>query len=193
MRCAMSSASTTRAVDRDDVVARLAARPPRPACRAAPGRRRRRLPAADMNRTAKRTTAKTRFVAGPGEDDGDALPGALPPVRVRRRGRRAISATPRSAPSGGWSPAERVSQLARAASARAASSSPACERPLRARSTGPTSSGRLAQRAAEVHVDVARRGPVHPRDLHVAAERDRADAVLDPLRFIFTSAGGKPM
>ena len=47
--------------------------------------------------------------------------------------------------------------------------------------TGAASSGRSLERAPEVHVDVARRRPVHPRDLHVAAERDRADAVLDPV------------
>ena len=46
--------------------------------------------------------------------------------------------------------------------------------------------GRLLPRGAEMDVEVAGRRPVHPRDLHVAAERDRADAVLDsvalPLR-----------
>ena len=39
----------------------------------------------------------------------------------------------------------------------------------------------LLRRTAEVHVHVGRRRAVHPRDLHVAAERDRADAVLDAL------------
>src|SRR5947207_3109184 len=41
--------------------------------------------------------------------------------------------------------------------------------------------GSLLERTAEVDVDVRRRRTVHPRDLHVAAERDRADAVLDAL------------
>ena len=48
------------------------------------------------------------------------------------------------------------------------------------------SQGASFDRAAEVDVEVAGRRPVHPRDLHVAPERDRADAVLDsaalPLR-----------
>ena len=41
--------------------------------------------------------------------------------------------------------------------------------------------GALVACRIEVGVEIARRGPVHPRDLHVAAERDRADAVLDPV------------
>ena len=40
---------------------------------------------------------------------------------------------------------------------------------------------RLLDRAAEDGVDVARRGPVHARDLHEAAERDHPDPVLDPV------------
>src|SRR5439155_3719769 len=39
----------------------------------------------------------------------------------------------------------------------------------------------LGERRPEVHVHVGRRGPVHPGDLHVAPERDRADPVFDPL------------
>ena len=41
--------------------------------------------------------------------------------------------------------------------------------------------GILLQHRAELHVDVRRRRPVHPGDLHVAAEGDRADSVLDSL------------
>ena len=51
----------------------------------------------------------------------------------------------------------------------------------RSSSTGRRSDGLLLDRSAEVHVEVARRRAVHARDLHVAAERDRADAVLDPV------------
>src|SRR4029077_18201251 len=41
--------------------------------------------------------------------------------------------------------------------------------------------GVLAQHTPEVRVGVARRRTVHARNLHVAAERDRANAVLDPV------------
>src|SRR4029077_9028758 len=41
--------------------------------------------------------------------------------------------------------------------------------------------GALAQHTPEVRVGVARRRAVHTGNLHVAAERDRADAVLDPV------------
>src|SRR5207244_6280733 len=39
----------------------------------------------------------------------------------------------------------------------------------------------LLRRRPEEHVEIRRRRTVHPRDLHVAAERDRTDPVLDPL------------
>ena len=39
----------------------------------------------------------------------------------------------------------------------------------------------LGDRATEVDVEVAGRGPVHARDLDVAAQRDRPDPVLDPV------------
>ena len=39
---------------------------------------------------------------------------------------------------------------------------------------------RLVDRRAELALEVGARRLVHPRDLHVAAERDRADPVLDP-------------
>src|SRR5436190_19030396 len=39
----------------------------------------------------------------------------------------------------------------------------------------------LLERAAEVDVDVRRRRTMHPGDLHVAAERNRTDPVLDAL------------
>ena len=40
--------------------------------------------------------------------------------------------------------------------------------------------GRLFDRPGELRLEVGARGLVHPRNLHVAAERDRTDAVLDP-------------
>ena len=40
--------------------------------------------------------------------------------------------------------------------------------------------------------EVARRRAVHPGDLHVAAERDRADAVLDAAAVVFAIGGPKP-
>ncbi len=39
----------------------------------------------------------------------------------------------------------------------------------------------VAENAPEPHVDVTGVRAVHPRDLHEAAERDGADAVLDPV------------
>ena len=44
-----------------------------------------------------------------------------------------------------------------------------------------SSHGASSRRPRQCRVEVARRGAMHPRDLHVAAERDRADAVLDPV------------
>ena len=54
---------------------------------------------------------------------------------------------------------------------------------------GPGQFGCLVQRAPEVRVQVGRRGPVHPGDLHVATERDRSDAVLDAAAVDFRDRG----
>jgi hypothetical protein len=50
----------------------------------------------------------------------------------------------------------------------------------------------LVQRRPEMHVQVGRRRPVHPGDLHVAAERDHAEAVLDPVARPLDRRGREP-
>ena len=52
--------------------------------------------------------------------------------------------------------------------------------------------GLLVQCGAHPRFEVPRRGTVHARDLHVAAERDRADAVLDPLAPELHDRGREP-
>ena len=118
-------------------------------------------------------------MAGPCGDHGHLLPGALAPVRVG---------------------AERVPELLQAAAGRfGRAGRELClggrvlelvqgrarrlevalgERPLDAvdRRQQPRL---LVERGAEVQVDVGRRRPVHPGDLHVAAERDHPEPVLD--------------
>ena len=96
---------------------------------------------------------------------------------------------PRSKPAGGSSPT--IACISSSAASAAASSPESSAR--FSRCTGAGELGALLERAAEVHVDVRRRRPVHPGDLHVAAERDHADAVLDPVaRRLRRAAGGKP-
>ena len=51
---------------------------------------------------------------------------------------------------------------------------------------------RLRENAPKPHVDVPGRGTVHPGDLHEAAERDRADAVLDPVVRALHDCGREP-
>jgi hypothetical protein len=129
---------------------------------------------------------------GPGRDHGQPFPGALAPVGVR---------------------AEGVVELAQAAVGRA----PGLRRELGARerlaerreraarfvegALGHEPLGAfdirqqarlLVQRRREVHVQVGRRRPVHARDLHVAAERDHAEAVLDPVARPLDRRGREP-
>ena len=51
---------------------------------------------------------------------------------------------------------------------------------------------RVLDRVREPSLGVVRDRPVHPRDGHEAAERDRADAVLDPVSHRLHDGGRKP-
>ncbi len=118
--------------------------------------------------------------AGPGGDHQEPLPGSLPPVGVRPERVGELFQAPTRRPlrvrgelrltDGALELGQSRLRLLEVALRHQALD--ALDRRQQAR--------RLVQRRAEVHVEVGRRRPVHPRDLHVAAERNRADAVLDP-------------
>ena len=118
---------------------------------------------------------------GPGKDDGNPLPRPLPPVRVVGDAVAQFGqATPRRA-------FRRRSELRRGdralelrerlARRREVSHFEHALYPRRLREQTRI----LFQRRPELHVDVRRRRAVHPGDLHVTAQRDRADPVLDLL------------
>src|SRR5262245_30564286 len=119
--------------------------------------------------------------AGAGGDHGEALPGPLPPVRVRTErvvelGQPAVGRAARLPGEGGVT--QRLLEL-RERMARLLE----CALPDEAlHALDVAQQARLLiQRGPEVHIQIGRRRPVHPRDLHVAAEGDRAEPVLDPV------------
>ena len=127
------------------------------------------------------TTARTRFAAGPAKMTATRFH-----VGARQYASGAseswISVRPRSAErcasgetaASGSAARTRSSAVAGAGVVALVEMAPeVADRPAQRR--------RLLDRTAEVDVEVARGGPVHARDLHVAAERDRSDAVLDPV------------
>src|SRR5437763_9359547 len=116
-----------------------------------------------------------------GEDDGDLLPRALAPVGVGAEGVAKLLdpalrglARPGRERRVGQRLLDRV-ELA-PGSLHLPLLEPAAERRDEREELRP-----LRDRPAEVHVRVRGRRTVHPRDLHVAAERDRPEAVLDPV------------
>src|SRR5436190_15549995 len=116
-----------------------------------------------------------------GEDDRDSLPGPLPPVGILAEAVTQLVDAAFRRPCGGRREL-RLRDLAlelRHVLARGREVS-GLERPLDARRFG-KDARILLQRRAELHVHVRRRRTVHAGDLHVAAERHRADAVLDAL------------
>ena len=116
-----------------------------------------------------------------GEDDGDPLPGRLSPVRVVGEAVAQLRQAParctlgrRRQLSSGDGLLELGQMLARG------------RQVVRLQRT--LDPGRFGKEArvllegrAELHVHVGRCGAVHAGDLHVAAQRDRSDPVLDPL------------
>ena len=136
----------------------------------------------NMYPDATSTTARTMFTPGPGEDDRDALPRPLAPVRVG---------------------AEPVSQLVDRSSRslrRSRTEVRLLDRPLELgeRVSGGVEIARLERRLTRASLRKQARAPpasagasctsrsdaagrCMPGNLHVAAERDRADSVLDPV------------
>ena len=108
-----------------------------------------------------------RSSAGPAAITDDPLPRGLAPVRVGRERPVELLEDAVLPPSSGSSAAS---------CARAASSSPRFERGVE---RGERPRAALLLLGLEALAEVAGRRPVHARDLHVAAERERRDAVLD--------------
>ena len=134
-----------------------------------------------MKTTASASTAKRKFVAGPAKITAIALPGGAASRRRRESASstslKPLSATLRAASeSSAWRDSlGEVGDAAAAARSRSSVERAAPPAPPPPRATAPP------WRAGRSALDVAGRRPVHPRDLHVAAERDRADPVLDPV------------
>ena len=135
---------------------------------------------------------KEEVRAGPGRDHRQALPRALSPVRVRAQRIRQVVK-----PAGGGSFRVRrqrrlldcaLELLQRRAGALEVALGDASLDPLDLREQA----RRLVQRRPEMHVHVGRRWSVHSRDLHVAAQRDRAHAVLDAVAGRLEHGGREP-
>ena len=134
-----------------------------------------RLAASDHEQDGEEDDGEDEVRRRAGDDHGDPLPGSLPPVRV---GGEPVAESPADLRSKPRRPPLAAAPLSSSSAARAPSSSSSAQGALEPLN-GPDELGRVLQRPAEVHVDVGRRRPVHPGDLHVAAQRDRADPVLD--------------
>ena len=163
----------------------------RPICAAGVGRpgpdlalhlvdRRRRPAGAEDEQQREHEDGEDQIDARPGADHCDSLPRALAPVRVRAAVRDLVGPALHPLPRR----RREVGVIRRAFERleRACSSVEVGVGQQALETLGrPDQLGRLMERPAEVRVDVGRRRPVHPRDLHVAPERDRADPVLDPV------------
>ena len=172
-----SNARRRRPVDRDDHVSGLRGPMPRPGVSGDHGARPSRVtPAAtpSMKTTASATIAKRRFVAGPAKmtamrfhvgarqyaSGASASSSSVRPFSaLRRAGSRELGALRSRARASASAARRRRGRRARARARRALD--------------GGASHGASSSAPAEVDVDVAGRRPVHARDLHVAAERDR--------------------
>jgi hypothetical protein len=121
--------------------------------------------------------------AGAGKDDGDALPGPLAPVGVRaERVSQLVHRTPRGFRRGGAETCLLDGARELGKRVPCAVEIPRFERALDACDLRKQARIFL-ERRRKLHVQVGRSRTMHARDLHVAAEWDRPDSVLDPFAF----------
>ena len=135
-----------------------------------------RLPAADVEEAGEEDHREDEVRHRAGQDDRDPLEGVLAPVRLRREPVLDLL-EPALETLGRFVAGEAPELLERRPRGIVVLGGERALQPLnRAGELGV-----LAQHTPEVRVGVARRRAVHAGNLHVAAERDRADAVLDPV------------
>ena len=147
-----------------------------------------------VERRRRSATATRMFVDRAGADHDQALPGGLAPVGVgRERVVELLQAALGEAGARGDSSALSSRSAARSASSSLVVASLLESSASESRSTGSARLSSSRHGRAEVELRVAPAGPEHARDLHVAAERDRADAVLDavPGRLRHGAAGSR--
>ena len=141
----------------------------------------RRLAAAGHVERREQHDGEQEVRTGACEDDRDALPGSGAPVRIRPEGVADVRQAPLGRGTGGDGELCALDLLAELVQ-RGPGAVVVAHRQLAPQRLRRGREGRLLRdRPSEVHVEVARRRAVHAGDLHVAAERDGADAVLDPV------------